>query len=944
MVKPSDTGDTGDAVAGKSTKKESILSFASDLRRRLLTDKNDTAASRALLGEVQKQIQSLDRYSEKPHQGMLQDEDLDAEGTKLWNICTRLGRENVHGTAQSSTGLKLILASRVLAFHVLHLSQWSTKCTVSTASHLMGLALKAAKLCIDCEDVQNARLVLQKAADYHCRLQNPSRTMEPEDAAQFIETEAEWTVLRIALAWRDSQLDVAEHLFSQANDLLNQVKPASSENIIDVYFQIGHGMLMKEDFPMAEKWLQRAWDAINGQRLEELPRDVVELRMAILQSLVTVLMSLPTSESHEKAQNLVRYIESEVGDQPIVLVLSLEILDRSPAEVFDSEAYGNILRRMMRSFQLSDSSFKLLAHHIRKVHAKSPGLGCALLDEFLASLIKSGQDDWIDKAVVTRIFMTTSQRDFAGGIGQAGKALSRLEKPVSSDASFSAQTLIWKKIETNYNQGQYDLAEKWCQLALSPSLANSGPMNNAKIQRKLILCALARNDVDIAKSTFFSMPRDAQEDPMTQYLMYKTTVRSGDRPLAAEHLEAIAKASPGHLHLLYACVTESQQAQERLVAVDALKKLSEVYDFHHPGEVHLPALLRCTIMLLHGLLGSGDEAQQHSAITDLCAVFDAVATAARESPKDVSGEKLFNVRELEWFCQNSYNLGLKHAGDWSLQSVVQILTACASIIQFFPHDIGVEVAADLSLKSIFCNFLISSALVALARSQDNLEEQLQDYLVMRRHVAAADSEIQKRMESQTLDEVALKDLLSKLSLLLAFDFEAAVALKCWQDLGEIVLKASACQNIESFKTMADCILRAHMPSEELFSVLRKIINEISALQDCHPSKLAKYTRCLFQVVVSRNDELAGRLLEEACKMSSEAHGTPAAWPSEEIEWIASAAYNHAVDSWQRDERESCIWWAQKAMSIAHFCGDGGQLEETLQGKYAVLKFGVSNDN
>lgn len=373
---------------------------------------------------------------------------------------------------------------------------------------------------------------------------------------------------------------------------------------------------------MAEKWLQRAWDAINGQRLQELPREAVELRMAILQSLVTALLGLQTSEGNEKANNLVRYVESEVGDQPIVLLLNLEILNRSPAEVFDNEAYGSILRRMIRGFQPSESSFKILAHHIRKVHSKSPGLGCAILDEFLASLIKTGQSGWIDRAVVTRIFMTIGQRDFSGSIEEAEKALSRVEEPIGADASFSAHTLIWKKIEANYSQGQYEMADKWCRLALSPVFSNSGPLNNAKIQRKLLLCAIALNDVDSAKSTFYTMPRDAQDDLMTQYLMYKATVRSGDRESAAKHLEAVAKASPAHMHLLYACVADSQQVKDRLITIDALKKLADVYDFEHPGPLHLPALLRCTIMLLHGLLESGDEAQRQSVIDDLCVVFD----------------------------------------------------------------------------------------------------------------------------------------------------------------------------------------------------------------------------------------------------------------------------------------------------------------------------------
>lgn len=385
---------------------------------------------------------------------------------------------------------------------------------------------------------------------------------------------------------------------------------------------------------MAEKWLQRAWDDINSQRLQELPRDAVELRMAILQSLVTVLLSLETTESRDKAQDLVRYVESEVGDQPIVLLLNLEILNKSPAEIFDADAYGNILRRMIRSFQPSESRFKVLAHHIRRLYGKSPGLGCVILDGFLSSLVETGQSAWIDRTVVTRIFMATSQRDFAGSIDEAEKSLSRLE-PISPDASFSAQTLIWKKVEANYNQGQYGMAERWCRLALNPVFSNSGPLNGMKIQRKLLLCALAQNDVYAARSTFCTMSHDAQNDPMTQYLMYKTSVRSGDRESAAEHLEAVAKASPTHIHLLYACVTESRQGDARLIAVDALKKVADTCDFRHPGPVHLPALLRSSIMLLYGLLESKDEAQRQSTINDICDAFNAGKSPCSPSCQDL---------------------------------------------------------------------------------------------------------------------------------------------------------------------------------------------------------------------------------------------------------------------------------------------------------------------
>lgn len=76
---------------------------------------------------------------------------------------------------------------------------------------------------------------------------------------------------------------------------------------------------------------------------------------------------------------------------------------------------------------------------------------------------------------------------------------------------------------------------------------------------------------------------------------------------------------------------------------------------------------------------------------------------------------------------------------------------------------------------MFCNFLVATLSVALARGEDNVETQLQDYLTMRKHIKAFDAELETRMD--TLDEVSKKDLLEKLSTLLVFDFEGAICLK-----------------------------------------------------------------------------------------------------------------------------------------------------------------------
>ena len=48
----------------------------------------------------------------------------------------------------------------------------------------------------------------------------------------------------------------------------------------------------------------------------------------------------------------------------------------------------------------------------------------------------------------------------------------------------------------------------------------------------------------------------------------------------------------------------------------------------------------------------------------------------------------------------------------------------AQFIGLYPATIGLSVTADLSLRRLFCYFLCGSLLVVLARSEDNVEQQV----------------------------------------------------------------------------------------------------------------------------------------------------------------------------------------------------------------------------
>jgi hypothetical protein len=111
-------------------------------------------------------------------------------------------------------------------------------------------------------------------------------------------------------------------------------------------------------------------------------------------------------------------------------------------------------------------------------------------------------------------------------------------------------------------------------------------------------------------------------------------------------------------------------------------------------------------------------------------------------------------------------------------------------------------------------------LIALVRTEDNIEDQLQHYLNIRKHVDSYDTNLQKELEN--LEQVAANDLLKKLSILLAFDFEAAVRLRYWDGLPTIILKSNACKCMKLYALMADCILSSEAPADSTHNTIRCI--------------------------------------------------------------------------------------------------------------------------
>ena len=62
------------------------------------------------------------------------------------------------------------------------------------------------------------------------------------------------------------------------------------------------------------------------------------------------------------------------------------------------------------------------------------------------------------------------------------------------------------------------------------------------------------------------------------------------------------------------------------------------------------------------------------------------------------------------------------------------------------------------------------------------------------------------------------------------------------------------------------------------------------------------------------------------------------YPATELEWLATSSFNRAVDYYLSENDAKCKEWAEKAMTVAQWLEDDGQLRDLLMGKFSALQF------
>lgn len=134
-------------------------------------------------------------------------------------------------------------------------------------------------------------------------------------------------------------------------------------------------------------------------------------------------------------------------------------------------------------------------------------------------------------------------------------------------------------------------------------------------------------------------------------------------------------------------------------------------------------------------------------------------------------------------------------------------------------------------------------------------------------------------------------------------------------------------------------------------ISQQIISQLKTLDSGfqNTAKLSRWIRCLFQLALDSDSDIAESVLDQAhmlardkngqllnCTGTGEVESEDSYYPDEELEWLCTTSFNKAVDFYISSNDSSSRRWAQKAIEIAGFMNDKGLLYRILREKFEKL--------
>lgn len=537
---------------------------------------------------------------------------------------------------------------------------------------------------------------------------------------------------------------------------------------------------------------------------------------------------------------------------------------------------------------------------------------------------------WLEKTVVTYTSFCTVPSDLPKSdtiqrlYSLFDHITERTAVCLAPKATHAMQALIWKSL----NDAQDEEAELWLGVLQHSLFTSVGASNKARIARKLMMTAIEKDELNTARTAFYGLSHSSQNEGMTRYLAYKLALRSNDLRLASECLASLAKHIDKEPRHMYACVLEAQQSGNRAMAVAAFQALID-----HPSEgVQLPALLRCTVRLLMEELEISSTTQIE-AMDQIVHLFE-TASANTKILRQGSEDQL--RAEIQWWSKNSFNLALRHCAAMPPTQLTLLVRACNKFLRCYPDDNGLMHREELVDRMQVCHFICASAFTLLGRTTNDRPQQLQNYLEVQREVQAF-----LVIWQQPDDKVADAELRRARALeLLRLNVESVFKLEQWDRLDEALAACLELQGATRWDTLADLVMVIYDQTSSLAidssatakipELLQKIINE-TWKKDKDMVKLARWLRFTISIGLEDAEGSMGiKLVEQAASLARRGtEGKNDPYPEDELQWLATTAFNKAVDLLGAGDRPAADQWIEAALELARYAADNGSLHAQL---------------
>jgi Meiosis protein SPO22/ZIP4 like len=153
-----------------------------------------------------------------------------------------------------------------------------------------------------------------------------------------------------------------------------------------------------------------------------------------------------SEEPVSKTQEVVDILQRDYGSKLAVMLLRLEILSRD--EPPDPNALREGLSKVIRLTQITESNLKAIFHYVHKLRRYALSDAYACLKQLLVQrLVIHGNECWIERAIITLIWICTSTDDQVLTTDDVRNTLIEIHKAwpnsMSAEATHGALVVSW---------------------------------------------------------------------------------------------------------------------------------------------------------------------------------------------------------------------------------------------------------------------------------------------------------------------------------------------------------------------------------------------------------------------------------------------------------------------------------------------------------------------